>query len=109
MAMLSIANHRLQSPASAVVWQPSPNHGGLFAAGKADTIVVHYTAGRSAKSSASTLSRPGSGVSAHLVVGRGGELFQLVPFDTVAWHAGASAWKGRTGLNRYSIGIEIDN
>jgi N-acetylmuramoyl-L-alanine amidase len=33
----------------------------------------------------------------------------LVAFDTVAWHAGKSAYDGRTGLNAFSIGIEIDN
>jgi N-acetylmuramoyl-L-alanine amidase len=33
----------------------------------------------------------------------------LVPFNTIAWHAGVSTWKGRVGLNKYSIGIEIDN
>ena len=26
-----------------------------------------------------------------------------------AWHAGVSKWRGRTGLNDYSIGIELDN
>jgi N-acetylmuramoyl-L-alanine amidase len=104
--MLQIMNHRLGAPA---IWKESPNTGGKFRAGKADTIVLHYTAGRSAESSAGTLSRQGSGVSAHLVVGRNGELYQLVPFDTIAWHAGASAWNGRTGLNKYSIGIEMDN
>ena len=41
--------------------------------------------------------------------GRQGELFQLVPFDTEAWHAGRSCYGGRANLNRYSIGIELDN
>ena len=44
-----------------------------------------------------------------LVIGRQGELFQLVPFDTEAWHAGRSCYGGRANLNRYSIGIELDN
>lgn len=87
----------------------SPNHGGKFPANQPDTIVIHYTAGRSAKSAVKTLMREGSGVSAHLVMAREGEIYQLVPFDTVAWHAGPSTWAGRTGLNKYSIGIEIDN
>jgi N-acetylmuramoyl-L-alanine amidase len=43
------------------------------------------------------------------VIGRDGSVDQLVPFDTVAWHAGQSAWKDVTGLNRYSLGIELDN
>ena len=43
------------------------------------------------------------------MVARDGAVSQLVPFDTVAWHAGVSEWKGRTALNRFSLGIEIDN
>ncbi len=34
---------------------------------------------------------------------------QLVPFDRVAWHAGSSRWGNLSGLNAYSIGIELDN
>lgn len=43
------------------------------------------------------------------MVARDGAVTQLVPFDTVAWHAGKSSYGGRDGLNNYSIGIEIDN
>ena len=45
--------------------------------------------------------------SAHLVVDRDGSVTQMAPFDYATWHAGASAWKGLTGLNNYSIGIEL--
>jgi len=55
------------------------------------------------------LTNPVAEASAHLVIGRDGGITQLVPFDTVAWHAGASSWEGRVGLNHYSIGIEMDN
>lgn len=44
-----------------------------------------------------------------MVIGQAGEVIQLVPFDTIAWHAGVSKWKDRDELNKYSIGIEIDN
>ena len=27
----------------------------------------------------------------------------------ITWHAGRSSWNGRDGLNKYSIGIELDN
>ena len=46
-----------------------------------DTIVLHGTGGASAVSSALYLSRPDTGVSAHVVIGRDGEIFQLLPFD----------------------------
>src|SRR5512137_569226 len=47
-------------------------------------------------------------VSAHFLVRRRGELLQFVACTERAWHAGASAWKGRAGCNDYSIGIELE-
>jgi len=104
---MEIANHRLKD--SGVKFRDSPNHGGIFAAGLPDSIVIHYTAGSSAASSVETLCRPESKASAHLVVGRDDSVTQLVPFNTIAWHAGASSYQGRSGFNNFSIGIEIDN
>lgn len=49
-----------------------------------DMIVVHYTAGTSARMAAEFLAKEEVKASAHLVIGRQGELFQLVPFDTEA-------------------------
>ncbi len=82
---------------------------GVFAEGLPDTIVVHYTAARSLESAVSTLRDPNIKASAHLVIGRDGKIVQIVPFNKIAWHAGTSEWDGRSGLNKYSIGIEIDN
>jgi N-acetylmuramoyl-L-alanine amidase len=72
-------------------------------------LVIHYTAGRDLQSSVRWLTNPGAGASAHLVIGRDGEIVQLAAFDRVAWHAGQSRWRGLEGLNRHSIGIELDN
>lgn len=74
-------------------------------------LVFHYTAGRDLDSSVRSLCtrKPSGNASAHLVVGRDGKVVQLVPFNREAWHAGVSAWRGATGLNRCSIGIELDN
>ena len=47
-------------------------------------------------------------VSAHLLVRRSGRIIQYVPFHRRAWHAGASSWRGREGLNDVSIGIELE-
>jgi AmpD protein len=47
-------------------------------------------------------------VSAHLLVRREGALVQFVACGERAWHAGASAWKGRGACNDYSIGIELE-
>ena len=104
---MEIRNHRLEG--EGIRYLESPNRGGPFAEGLPDTLVIHYTAGSNAQSAIDTLSDPERRVSAHLVVGRDGSIAQLLPFDTVGWHAGESTWQGRTGLNNYAIGIEIDN
>lgn len=77
--------------------------------GLPDTVIMHYTAGSSAQSSVNHLTKHDVKASAHLVIGRSGEVFQLVPFDKIAWHAGISRYGGREGFNKYSIGIEMDN
>lgn len=92
-----------------IAFKQSPNTSGKFEAGMPDTIVIHYTAGRSHQSSVHTLTTRVSKASAHLVVGRDQKITQLLPFDTTAWHAGQSSYDGRIGFNQYSIGIEIDN
>ena len=74
-----------------------------------DMIILHYTAGSSCMSSARFLARPDVAASAHVVIGRKGEAVQLVPFNIEAWHAGKSCHEGRSELNHYSIGIELDN
>ena len=87
----------------------SPNTSGLFEKGIPDTIVIHFTAGSSLTSSVNVLTDPDSGVSAHFAVGRNGNIVQMLPTNKVAWHAGESHFEGRSGLNKYSIGIELDN
>ena len=47
-------------------------------------------------------------VSAHVLIDRGGTVTQFVPFGRRAWHAGASAWRGRGRCNDFSIGIELE-
>ena len=92
-----------------VSFTPSPNTSGLFEKGIPDTIVIHFTAGSSLASSVNVLTSPDSGVSAHFAVGRNGNIVQMLPTNKIAWHAGESHFEGRSGLNKYSIGIELDN
>ena len=106
---MRVADHRLTD--TAVDHLETANHGGPFTAGQPDTLILHFTAGDSIDWAIRTLCdpTPGQRVSAHVVVARDGHLTQLLPFDTVAWHAGRSTWGGRHELNRVSLGIEIDN
>lgn len=104
---LAITDHLLKG--EDVSFSPSPNSSGEFPSGLPDTIVIHFTAGSSLSSSVGVMTNADNKVSAHMAIGRTGELVQMLPFNTIAWHAGKSYWKGRTGLNKYAIGIELDN
>lgn len=52
-------------------------------------------------------------VAYHYIIGRTGNVFQLVDPEKRAWHAGVSAWKGKTdgedSVNGFSIGICFGN
>lgn len=47
-------------------------------------------------------------VSAHCVIYRDGRIWQYVPFEQRAWHAGLSLFDGRDKCNDFSIGIELE-
>lgn len=47
-------------------------------------------------------------VSAHFFISRSGALWQFVACGDRAWHAGESAYRGRTQCNDDSIGIELE-
>ena len=47
-------------------------------------------------------------VSAHALIRRDGQIVQYVPFGERAWHAGQSEYRGRSGCNDFSIGIELE-
>lgn len=104
--MIEIRNHILFIDGKQVDYRPSPNHGGIIAP---QYLVIHYTAAKTANSAISWMLSKEGGVSAHIHIARDGKVVQLVPFNIKAWHAGASSWKGLTGLNSYSIGIELQN
>lgn len=104
---MKIINHRLcDDDGKPYPFRASPNMRGTV---KHQYLIMHYTAGPSAEHSINWLTNKNAKASAHLVIGRNGSITQLVPFDTVAWHAGSSAWQNLSGLNEYSLGIELDN
>ena len=104
---MRIRNHRLVNDVPhSIAFMPSPNIGGII---EPRYLVIHYTAGSSAAGSISWLQNPASKVSAHLVIARDGTITQMVPFNRLANHAGKSQWGSVVGLNRHSIGIELDN
>lgn len=74
-------------------------------------VVLHYTEQESVQRSLDTLRTANSGgrVSAHYLIGKHGERYQLVSDLDRAWHAGAGSWGAVSDLNSASIGIELDN
>ncbi|MCS6905345.1 MAG: N-acetylmuramoyl-L-alanine amidase [Bacteroidia bacterium] len=49
-------------------------------------------------------------VSAHLIIDREGNIWQLLPLQAISYHAGKGQLpNGRTGINQFSVGIELIN
>ncbi|PWW02136.1 N-acetylmuramoyl-L-alanine amidase [Hoeflea marina] len=102
-----IHSHRLFAEGGAPVrFLQATHQGGTI---RPRFLIMHYTAGGSAEATARYFAGSAARASAHLVIGRDGEIIQQVAFDRAAWHAGKSRWAGVTGLNSCSIGIELAN
>ena len=72
-------------------------------------IILHYTGMKKESSAIKRLCDFSSKVSAHYFIKKNGDIINLVPYLYEAWHAGKSKWKTIKSLNRYSLGIEIQN
>ncbi len=72
-------------------------------------IIIHYTGMKNELSALNRLTDSKSKVSAHYFIKKNGKIINLVPDLYEAWHAGKSNWKNIQSLNRYSIGVEIQN
>jgi LysM repeat protein len=75
----------------------SPNHSSRDG-GKITSVIVHYTTAGNAGSTINHFSNRASQVSAHYIIDKNGEIYQMVKDADKAWHA--------AGANRNSIGIE---
>lgn len=92
-----------------IEWCPSPNFKAVTPDRKITCIVIHATATSGIDSPRDWLCSPESKVSAHYLIGRTGLILNLVHETNIAWHAGESEWKGKKGVNAFSIGIELVN
>lgn len=108
---MKIKDHKLVG--KNISYKATSKTSGKYEKGSPDTIIIHYTAGNSAKVAVRTLINPRVRASAHMVVSREGEIVQLADLNIITWHAGNSSYsfpnKKRTTFNKYSIGIEIAN
>ncbi|WP_343565400.1 N-acetylmuramoyl-L-alanine amidase [Sphingobacterium sp.] len=99
---MNIKEHQL----TGVSYRDTPNKNGNI---RPIYIIMHYDGASNATSAIYWMSDPKSKVSAHVHISREGVVTQLAPFNVECWHAGRSSWAGLTDLNRYSIGIELQN
>ncbi|HEY4028843.1 MAG TPA: N-acetylmuramoyl-L-alanine amidase [Caulobacteraceae bacterium] len=86
---------------------PSPNFDQRR--GPPDMVVVHYTGMSTSAEALERLRDPQAKVSAHYMIEEDGRIYELVPEERRAWHAGVSFWKGEQDVNAVSIGIELVN
>ena len=76
---------------------------------KIQSIIIHYTGMKSTSASLKRLKSKKSKVSCHYLINNNGKIVQMVKEKDIAWHAGISYWNGEKGLNKTSIGIELQN
>ena len=72
-------------------------------------IILHFTANATLAACVRWFQSPSSKVSAHYVIGRDGQVVQMVQEHEKAWHAGMASLDGDPYVNSMSIGIELVN
>lgn len=102
VSVYSILNNRIKE----LTFINSPNYGKDISP---EILVLHYTAGGTLEGAVNTFKNMDNRVSAHFIIDRDGTVVQMVDLNKAAYHAGESIYKGRRGVNSFSIGIEIVN
>ena len=80
-----------------------------FSLRKPNYVIIHHTAQNSVDHTLKTFTLRRTSVSSHYVIGKDGEIYQMLNDYYRGWHAGAGKWGNDTDLNSSSIGIELDN
>ena len=76
---------------------------------KPNFVIIHHTAQTSINQTIRTFQLPHTKVSSHYVIGRDGQVVQMLNDYLRSWHAGRSKWGSITDMNSVSLGIELDN
>lgn len=79
-----------------------------------ELVVVHYTASPGAPESQRArmfrwLDDDSRRSSTHFIILRDGTTIQAAPTSRRTWHAGGSNWRGKGGVNKRSIGVDLEN
>ncbi len=88
---------------------PSPNRDARRGGAVPDILLLHFTNMLTAQDAVERLCDPVAAVSCHYVISEGGRVWQLVPEELRAWHAGLGRWGAVDEVNSRSIGIELAN
>lgn len=86
---------------------PTVNHGGTLNPPK--YIVIHATGGPDLTSAVRWSIDPANKTSSHIIIGRDGEVTQLIDLNKIGWHSGNSEFPGVSNMNEVSIGVELVN
>ena len=92
--------------------KPSPHHGPRKPDRPVRLIVLHADASASEAGTLAWFQNPTSKVSYHVLIGRDGTAYRVVPDDRTAWHAGRSshpACLDRNSVNSESLGLSFAN
>ena len=100
-----------------IIQHPSPNFNSRPPGTEITAVVLHGTAGSIEGDLAwlcDKARKPEGGtydtsLSYHYLVGPDGTKFQLVDEEHRAWHAGKSAFQGKSDVNDFSIGVGLSN
>ena len=87
--------------------RPSPNHNGRSHSIRC--VVLHNDASPREESTLSWTSAPVSKVSYHVLIGRDGTAYRLVPDTRRAWAVGKAIWRGVTDVNSVSLNLAFSN
>lgn len=97
------------SPAVLVQSRPSPNHNARPYGRAVSCVVLHADASPRVSASIVWMQDIQSRVSYHYLLGRRGDVYQLVDEERRAWHAGVSVFDGLPDVNAFSVGVCFGN
>ena len=94
-----------------IITRLSPNVNARRGGAHPDILLLHFTNMETAEAAVDRLCDPDVSppVSCHYVIAEDGRLWQLVPEEMRAWHAGIGVWGAVDEVNSRSIGIELAN
>ena len=104
-----VINRELAVTTVLYAYRHSPNYDLRPQGSHINCVVLHASTQRTLDATIRAFQYPKSLVSAHFVLGKDGRVFQVVPLERRAWHAGISQLDGETEVNDFSVGIELVN